>query len=193
MYWNFVCCILNHAARNFPAQQKGVKEMQYVGKKADFTKRHASRQVAAACLLYSIAARTQSSELAIIVNDKNPVSGPTLTELRQVFAGERRSWDGKKDVLIMVPAPNTPERTTMLRVIYLMGEAQYREFWLGKAFRGEIRSEPVVVASSRLMNDGVASIPYAVACLPATNVRGRGIKVLKIDGHLPRETGYPLH
>jgi CBS domain-containing protein len=172
--------------------------MQYLGNEADLMKRHAPRLVAlatiavAVCLLYSTASRAQGSDLAIVVNDKNPVSNLTLTELRRLFAGERRSWDGKKDILIMVPAPKTPERSTMLRVIYLMGEMQYREFWLGRMFRGEASAEPLVVASSQLMNDGVASIPHAVACLPALNVRGRGVKVLKIDGHLPGEIGYPL-
>jgi hypothetical protein len=73
-----------------------------------------------------------------------------------------------------------------------MNESQYKEHWLGKVFRGEVTSEPVVVASRRLATDGVAAMTNAIACIPASEVRAGAVKILKVDGHLPGESGYPL-
>jgi hypothetical protein len=156
-----------------------------------------SRKLAATAGAVTIYALTgvllwaQSPDLAIIVNAKNPASNISLADLRKTFSGDRRGWDGK-ETLIIVPAPDTPERATMLRVIYRMSEVQYKEYWLGKIFRGEATSEPVVVVSRRLATDGVAAMSHAIACIPLSEVRGGSVKILKIDGHSPGENGYPL-
>jgi len=108
----------------------------------------------------AMAEAQQNSDLALIVSAKNPVSDITMRELRRIFTGERRALDGRHDVLLMVPPPGTPERDTMLRAIYNMSEADYKNFWLGKKFRGEAGGEPLVVASKQLLNDARAGYEY---------------------------------
>jgi hypothetical protein len=144
------------------------------------------------CLLSGARLWAQNSDLAIIVNAKNPVSNVTMSELRKIFTAEHRSWDGK-EIVLMVPPPDTPERAIMLHTIYRMNESQYKELWLGKSFRGEVTSAPVAVASRQLANDAAASMTNAVACLPARDVYSKGVKILKVEGHLPGEAGYPVN
>ena len=140
-----------------------------------------------------IAEAQQNGDLAVIVSAKSPVSDITMRELRRIFIGERRVLDGQHDVLLMVPAPGTPEREAMLHVIYNMNEAEYKNFWLGKKFRGEAGGEPLVVASKQVLNDGVAVMPGAIACIAVQDIRPAGIKVLKVNGLLPGQYGYPVH
>jgi len=141
----------------------------------------------------AMAEAQQNSDLALIVSAKNPVSDITMRELRRIFTGERRALDGRHDVLLMVPPPGTPERDTMLRAIYNMSEADYKNFWLGKKFRGEAGGEPLVVASKQLLNDGVAVMPGAVACIAVQDIRRAAVKILKVNGLLPGQNGYPVH
>jgi len=135
----------------------------------------------------------ETKDLAVIVSAKNPVSDITMRELRRIFTGERRGLDGQHDVLLMVPPPGTLERDAMLRTIYNMSEAEYKNFWLGKKFRGEAVGEPLVVASTQLLNDGVAVMPGAIACIALQGIRDARVKVLKVNGLLPGQNGYPVH
>jgi hypothetical protein len=59
-------------------------------------------------------------------------------------------------------------------------------------FRAEAASGPRIVYSSETAAEMAANIPGAVAFVDAGQVP-KGLKVLKIDGHLPGEKGYPLH
>lgn len=139
------------------------------------------------------AAQSESTpgDLAVVVNQQNPVNGLTLAELRRVYLGDQRYWNSKLQIQLLVRAPG-PERDLILKVIYQMNEAQYKQYWITKIFRGEASAEPVAVFSNGAAAEGVRGIPGAVACVDSRSV-GSGLKVLKIDGKLPGDPGYPLH
>jgi hypothetical protein len=77
-------------------------------------------------------------------------------------------------------------------MIYEMSEAQFRQYWIAKVFRAEAASGPRIVYSNEMAAELATAIPGAVAFVDASQVP-KGLKVLKIDGHLPGEKGYPLH
>ena len=79
----------------------------------------------------------------------------------------------------------------MLRTIYEMTEAQFRQYWIAKVFRAEAASGPRIVYSNEMAAELVNAIPGSVAFVEASQVP-KGLKVLKIDGKLPGEKGYPL-
>jgi len=78
-----------------------------------------------------------------------------------------------------------------LRVIYQMSEAQFKQYWVAKIFRAEIASPPKIVYSNDLQYDLVTAMPGAIAFVDARNLRS-GLKVLRVDGHLPGDRDYPL-
>lgn len=79
----------------------------------------------------------------------------------------------------------------MLKTVYHMNEAQFRQFWISKVFRAEASSGPKIVYSNEMATELVAVIPGSVAFVDASWVP-KWLKVLKIDGQLPGENGYPL-
>ena len=79
----------------------------------------------------------------------------------------------------------------MLKTIYQMSESQFKQYWIAKIFRAEAASAPKVVYSNDMANDLVTAIPGAIAFIDARDVRS-GAKVLRVDGYLPGEPGYPL-
>lgn len=139
----------------------------------------------------SAAQTARGTDIAVVVHPDTPVSDLSLSEVRKVLLGERQYWNSKLPVVLLIRAPVARERDVVLRVIYQMSEAQFKQYWVAKIFRAEIASPPKIVYSNDLQYDLVSAMPGAIAFVDARNVRP-GLKVLRVDGHLPGERDYPL-
>ncbi len=133
----------------------------------------------------------QASPVAVVVNAKAPVDSLSLGELRRLFLGARQFWgDGTRVTLLVLPEGN-PARDVSLRLVYQMGEGEYRQYWVAKIFRAEVASGPKIVYSVEQGRRVVAATPGAILLLPAAAVDG-SVKVVRIEGRRPGDPGYPL-
>lgn len=139
----------------------------------------------------AVAQVSRDTDVAVVVNAETPVTDLSLAEVRNVFLGERQYWNSKLPVVLLIRAPVARERDVVLRVIYQMTEAQFKQYWIAKIFRAEVASPPKIVYSSDMEYELVSAIPGAIAFVDARNVR-LGVKVLRVDGHLPGDRDYPL-
>ncbi len=115
----------------------------------------------------------------------------SFAELRRLMLGDRQFWASNLKVTLLVRAPGAREREVVLKTIYQMSEAQFRQYWIAKVFRAEAASGPRIVYSNETAAELATAIPGAVAFVDATQVP-KGLKVVKINGALPGEKGYPL-
>jgi hypothetical protein len=136
------------------------------------------------------AAASASTDVAVVVHPEVPADNLSSSELRKLLFGERQFWFSKLRVTVLIPAGR--ERTVALKTVYRMTEAEFRRFWISKIFRGEASSGPKIVYSDDMAAELAAAIPGGLALVDAAHVP-RGLKVLRIDGRLPGEKGYPLH
>jgi hypothetical protein len=132
-----------------------------------------------------------AANVAIVVNSDVPIDELSFPEVRKVFLGERQFWNPKLRVVLLMRAPVAPERDVVLRTIYQMSEAQFRQYWISKVFRADVSAGPKIVYSTEMASDLVSAIPGAVAFVDASQIP-KGMKVLKIDGKLPGDKAYPL-
>jgi ABC-type phosphate transport system substrate-binding protein len=132
------------------------------------------------------------TDIAVVVHPDTPVNNLTLPEVRQVLLGERQYWSAKVPVVLLIRAPVARERDVVLRVIYQMTEAQFKQYWVAKIFRAEAASPPKIVYSNDMQYELVSGLPGAIGFMDTHNVRP-GLKVLRVDGHLPGDKDYPLH
>ena len=139
----------------------------------------------------SAAQTSRGTDIAVVVNPDTPVTDLSLAEVRKVLLGERQYWNSKLPVALLIRAPVARERDVVLRVIYQMSETQFKQYWVAKIFRAEVTSPPRIVYSNDMQYDLVAAIPGAIAFVDAKNT-GPGLKVLRVDGHLPGDHDYPL-
>jgi hypothetical protein len=130
-------------------------------------------------------------DIALVVRPDTPAEDLSLSEVRNLLLGERQSWNGKLRVTLLVRAPAAREREVVLKAIYRMTEGQFRQYWISKVFRAEAASGPKIVYSNEMATELVLAIPGSIAFVDATEVP-KGLKMLKIDGRLPGEKGYPL-
>jgi len=139
----------------------------------------------------SAAQTTRGADIAVVVHPDTPVDDLSLAEVRKVLLGERQYWNSKLPVVLLIRAPVARERDVVLRVIYQMTETQFKQFWVAKIFRAEAASPPKIVYSNDMQYELVAAMPGSIAFMDARNVRP-GLKVLRVDGHLPGDRDYPL-
>jgi ABC-type phosphate transport system substrate-binding protein len=143
------------------------------------------------CCTVPAAAQRHDVDVALVADPDIPVSNLTLAEVRKVFRGERQYWNTNLAVVLLIRAPVARERDVVLKIIYQMSESQFKQFWIAKIFRAESASAPKVVYYNDMANDLVTAVPGAIAFVDARDVKP-GTKVIRVDGHLPGEAGYPL-
>jgi hypothetical protein len=74
-------------------------------------------------LLSSLGAAAQDGDVAVIVNPNSTVTHLSLTDLRKIFAGEKRSWPGGIPIKLIVQPPGCRERRALLRLLGMSEQA----------------------------------------------------------------------
>jgi hypothetical protein len=133
----------------------------------------------------------QTVDIAVVVNEKNPVKNLTSQEVRKMFAGDRRYWPGGLPIKLFVRAPGARERTLLLKLLG-MSESEYKNYWAAKVFRGDIQSEPLALFSNGMQREAIGAYPGAVALVSAEDLKP-GMKVVRVEGRRPGEPGYPFN
>src|SRR5438552_1728551 len=114
-----------------------------------------------------------SGDIAIVVRPDLPIDNLSFAELRKLLIGDRQFWSSSLRVTLLMRAPVAREREVILKNIYQMSEAQFRQFWISKVFRAEATNGPKVVFSNEMATELVAAIPGAVAFVDAAKVPQR--------------------
>jgi ABC-type phosphate transport system substrate-binding protein len=134
---------------------------------------------------------TNSQALAIVVHKDTQVDNLSLEELRSIFRADQQFWPDRQRIILLVRAPQSDERDFVLNRIYQMSEAQFRQYWIAKMFRAEVPRGPKFVFSTDMTVELVVAIPGSISFIRADQVSD-DVKVVRIDGALPSESGYPL-
>lgn len=127
--------------------------------------------------------------MAVIVNKKNPVNDLPEAELRRILMGERTYWRASRKIILLLPTVGSVERQTTLRLL-AMDESDYKKHWADKA--GDNAVAPAAVPASGIAVNLVAETDDAIAVVSTADVKG-SVKLLRINGLLPGDPGYPIH
>jgi ABC-type phosphate transport system substrate-binding protein len=132
-----------------------------------------------------------SSAIAIVVHGDTDVENLSLGELRSIFLAEKQFWQDKQRIILLVRAPQSDERDFVLNKIYQMSEAQFRQYWIGKMFRAEVPRGPKIVFSTDMTLELVTAIPGSISFIRVADL-SENVRLVRVDGKLPSEPGYPL-
>jgi len=139
----------------------------------------------------ALAQKSPGVDIAVVVHPDTPITNLSMAEVRKVFLGDRQYWSTNVPVVLLIRAPVARERNVVLKTIYQMSDAQFKQYWIAKIFRAESASAPKVVYSNDMASELVSAIPGAIAFIDLREVR-RGAKIVRVDGKLPGEPGYQL-
>ena len=147
------------------------------------------------CLTATVApvpvAGQAGSDIAVVVNSSVPVDNLSLAELRRILLGDKEFWAPGMRVTLLIRAPVARERDVAIQHVCEMSEAQFRQHWIAKVFRAETPSGPKIVYSSESALDQVTRTQGAITFVDSS-LASRGMKILKIDGKAPGQTGYRI-
>ena len=132
-----------------------------------------------------------AERFAVIVHPSTAVQDVTLSQLRRIFLGEQQFWPGGDRVVLFVHEPGTTPRAIVLKELYRMNEGEFRRYWIAKTFRDDVSTGPKIVSSNTLAKRLTATIPGAIAVIPADDVDA-SVKVLTVESRGPRDEGYAL-
>lgn len=135
--------------------------------------------------------RAAGDDVAVIVGAKCTVSDMSLDDLSRLYRGTpARNSDGHRFVPLNQP-PESPIRIAFDQKVLGFTPDQAKSFWIDQKIRAA-GSEPRVISSVALTVKLVSVLSGAVAYVPASAVT-MGVKIVKIEGRLPGQPGYPLH
>ena len=137
-----------------------------------------------------VPAIAQDEDIAVVVSARNRVNALTEPELKRILRGERRSWAVGLPIRLVVLPAGTAEHDALLKLLG-MSDREYKQYWLSLVFRGEIESEPTNVPSVGMQMEALEVFPGAITLVKAKGVKP-GMKILRINGHLPGEPDYPV-
>lgn len=134
--------------------------------------------------------------IVVIVNSANPVENLSMSELKKIFLSERSRWDTGKSVAPVMVTAGAVERTSFLKIVCGMNDAEFGKYFLQAAFTGKSATPPKEVASSQSVKATVAASPGAIGFVQAADFHGDGsdggVKAVKIDGLAASDAGYKI-
>ena len=118
--------------------------------------------------------------IAILTNAQNPVTDISESQLQDIFGGDITNWKevGGPDqpIIVVVPGEDTGAYKNFSRQVMMRKEIAY----------------DLMTYRSTMAIDVVEHFPWAISAIAqGAEVDNKAVKVLKIDGRLPRDINYP--
>ena len=133
-------------------------------------------------------ATAQSNDVAVVVNPNNMVVNVSAAELRKIFTGERLSWPRGSPIKLLTRGPGVHEHDCLLKLLH-MTESEYQQYWKERSTAGV--EPPVTLPSNGMQKEAIQAFRGAIAMVEIKDVKSP-MRVIKVDGRLPKQSGYPL-
>ena len=129
--------------------------------------------------------------LAVIVHPSNALEDIAFEDLVKIFKLEKQYWPHDGRIYLLLHEAASTEQKKILKQIYGMDAAALKKMWLAKMYQGQISSFPKTCSSNESVRAFVKAVPNAIGIIRSEYV-DVGVKILKIDGRLPGDSGYRL-
>jgi hypothetical protein len=132
--------------------------------------------------------------LLAIVHKTSAIDGLSTAELRKIRAGDRRAWPDGSAVVLAEQPEDSAAQVKMLRLLFKTTPAGYRRQLLEMQFQGKDLPLIKILNTDEAAVKFVWNVPGAIALVDAAVSAPAlaHVKILRIDGQLPEDRGYPL-
>ncbi len=135
----------------------------------------------------------QGGPLAVVVHKSSRQENITTGELRKMLTGDLRVWQDSSPVVLVQQPDENPSQKRMLKILLKTTPAGYNNQLLQVQFQGRALPAIRVLNSDANAIAFVWNVPGAVSVVDAAAAEGSiHVKILRVDGKLPGEAGYPL-
>lgn len=125
-------------------------------------------------------------DIALIADKENSLSTLSNKDVLKLLKNETVVWPDGKRVTVYLSDPKSADGKLLLEKTYKMTAEEL------KSFAGAQRGSIVILASDEQVLKAVSGHPGALGVVNVYSINS-AVKVLRIDGKLPMESGYLLH
>jgi len=125
---------------------------------------------------------------AVIAPTASKLQDLSLTQLAQFCKGSQKSWPDGKTFTLVIQDPDSPEMRPATLALFGVAPEEAKAF-IGKV--NQSREVIKIVHSDEDLLRTVVATPGAVGLIDVYAINS-SVKVLRIDGKLPFDTGYVL-
>jgi hypothetical protein len=130
---------------------------------------------ALACGLFA-----QSPAPVIIVNKSNPVASLTKAQMRKIITGAQAKWPSGEKVVLLLPAPGSPERKNALSLYCGMTEQQLNADIIHASFVGEERVRARSLPNGKAIASAIQLVPGAVGIVTEADITDQ-VKLVPVE------------
>jgi len=134
-----------------------------------------------------------AGDIAVIVNKSNKMDGIASRDLRRIYLSDKKKWDDGKNIMTLTLPADTKERTSFQKKVLGFTVSEMKKYFNDQQIKGKSIKPPKVQKSSKAVQILVSKIPMAIGFIYHDQVKNKNVKVLKVDGKLPGESGYPIN
>ena len=123
--------------------------------------------------------------MAVVTDKDNKIENVSSAQLAKIFKGEVKKWPDGRNVVLVMHRSSADEAATLAHLMK-MTPAEL------KAMLSERKDSVRKVTTDADVIDAVSSTPGAIGMVEEHSITDR-VKVIKVDGKLPMESGYLPH
>jgi len=136
-------------------------------------------------------AGTSSHEpLAVVVAKNSAIHELSLYELKRLYLGDNMNTPDGKKLLPLNRGTSTHERVGFDKTVLGMTPEEAARYWIDRRIRG-MSGAPKAVDPANVLQKVVSRLPGSISYVRQNEVTD-GVKLVKIDGKLPGDPGYPV-
>ncbi len=129
-----------------------------------------------------------AKNIAVIMSAGSKTTDVPLAELVKLCKGTQKAWSDGKSFLLVMKDPNATEMHVPVQKLFGMAPADLKT---AMAKLNESRQVVKIVETDEELLRTVEATPGAVGIVDVYSINS-AVKVLRIDGKLPFDVGYPL-
>jgi hypothetical protein len=129
-----------------------------------------------------------TKNIAVIMSAGSKLQDVPLTELVKLCKGTQKAWSDGRSFMLVMKDPNAADMHTPVQKLFGMAPADLKT---AMAKLNESRQVVKVVDSDEELLRTVGATPGAVGIVDVYSINS-SVKVLRVDGKLPFDVGYPL-
>ncbi len=129
-----------------------------------------------------------AKNIAVIMSAGSKTTDVPLAELVKLCKGTQKAWSDGKSFMLVMKDPNAAEMHTPVQKLFGMAPADLKT---AMAKLNESRQVVKIVETDEELLRTVEATPGAVGIVDVYSINS-AVKVLRVDGKLPFDVGYPL-
>ena len=124
-----------------------------------------------------------ASDLVVVVNSGNEVTGLSLHELRRMYRGEQKQWKSGRPIQVLLPSRSSAAMQSVVANVFEMrSTVEVAQYYMAAMYQGKIVQPPPTVPADQAI-EIVANPIGALALVPRSRAEGKaGVKIIPVEG-----------